>query len=131
MKFIPHDYQKYAIEYIKNNPIAAVLLDMGLGKTVITLTAINDLLNDSFEVSKILIIAPLRVAKTTWSDEIRKWEHLHFLRYSVAVGTEKERLDALHTPTRFTRLPISTSSTEKTSNGSSKKAACRSTSIWW
>ena len=98
MKFIPHDYQKYAIEYIKNNPIAAVLLDMGLGKTVITLTAINDLLNDSFEVSKILIIAPLRVAKTTWSDEIRKWEHLHFLRYSVAVGTEKERLDALHTP---------------------------------
>ena len=71
---------------------------MGLGKTVITLTAINDLLNDSFEVSKILIIAPLRVAKTTWSDEIRKWEHLHFLRYSVAVGTEKERLDALHTP---------------------------------
>ena len=98
MKFIPHDYQKYAIEYIKNNPIAAVLLDMGLGKTVITLTAINDLLNDSFEVSKILIIAPLRVAKTTWGDEIRKWEHLHFLRYSVAVGTEKERLDALHTP---------------------------------
>ena len=99
MKFNPHDYQKYAIEYIKSHPIAAVLLDMGLGKTVITLTAINDLLNDSFEVSKILIIAPLRVAKTTWSDEIRKWEHLHSLRYSVAVGTEKERLDALHTPT--------------------------------
>ena len=90
MKFNPHDYQKYAIEYIKNNPIAAVLLDMGLGKTVITLTAINDLLNDSFEVSKILIIAPLRVAKTTWSDEIRKWEHLHFLRYYVAVGTEQQ-----------------------------------------
>ena len=98
MKFIPHDYQKYAIEYIKNNPIAAVLLDMGLGKTVITLTAISDLLHDSFEVRKILIIAPLRVAKTTWSDEIKKWEHLHSLRYSVAVGTEKERLDALHTP---------------------------------
>ena len=98
MKFNPHDYQKYAIEYIKNNPIAAVLLDMGLGKTVITLTAINDLLNDSFEVSKILIIAPLRVAKTTWGDELQKWEHLHSLRYSVAVGTEKERLDALHTP---------------------------------
>ena len=98
MKFNPHDYQKYAIEYIKNNPIAAVLLDMGLGKTVITLTAISDLLHDSFEVRKILIIAPLRVAKTTWSDEIKKWEHLHSLRYSVAVGTEKERLDALHTP---------------------------------
>lgn len=98
MKFIPHDYQKYAIEYIKNNPIAAVLLDMGLGKTVITLTAINDLLNDSFEVHKILIIAPLRVAKTTWSDEIQKWEHLSNLRYSVAVGAEKERLDALERP---------------------------------
>ena len=98
MKFIPHDYQKYAIEYIKNTPIAAVLLDMGLGKTAITLTAINDLLHDSFEVSKILIIAPLRVAKTTWSDEIRKWEHLHSLRYSVAVGTERERLDALKKP---------------------------------
>ena len=98
MKFNPHDYQKYAIKYIKSHPIAAVLLDMGLGKTVITLTAINDLLNDSFEVSKILIIAPLRVAKTTWGDEIQKWEHLHSLRYSVAVGTEKERLDALHTP---------------------------------
>ena len=98
MNFNPHDYQKYAIEYIKSHPIAAVLLDMGLGKTVITLTAINDLLNDSFEVSKILIIAPLRVAKTTWSDEIKKWVHLHSLRYSVAVGTEKERLDALHMP---------------------------------
>ena len=98
MKFNPHDYQKYAIEYIKNNPIAAVLLDMGLGKTVITLTAISDLLHDSFEVRKILIIAPLRVAKTTWGDEIQKWEHLHSLRYSVSVGTEKERLDALHTP---------------------------------
>ena len=97
MKFIPHDYQKYAIEYIKSHPIAAVLLDMGLGKTVITLTAINDLLHDSFEVRKILIIAPLRVAKTTWSDEIQKWEHLHPLRYSIAIGTEKERLDALHT----------------------------------
>ena len=98
MKFNPHDYQKYAIEYIKSHPIAAVLLDMGLGKTVITLTAISDLLHDSFEVRKILIIAPLRVAKTTWSDEIQKWEHLHSLRYSVAIGTEKERLDALHTP---------------------------------
>ena len=98
MKFNPHDYQKYAIEYIKSHPIAAVLLDMGLGKTVITLTAISDLLHDSFEVRKILIIAPLRVAKTTWGDEIQKWEHLHSLRYSVAIGTEKERLDALHTP---------------------------------
>lgn len=95
MKFIPHAYQSYAIEYIENNPIAAVLLDMGLGKTVITLTALNDLLFDSFEVHRVLIIAPLRVARQTWSDEIAKWDHLSDLRYSIAVGTEKERIEAL------------------------------------
>ena len=95
MKFIPHDYQSYAIDYVENNPIAAILLDMGLGKTVITLTALNDLLFDSFEVHRILIIAPLRVARQTWSDEIAKWDHLSDLRYSIAVGTEKERIEAL------------------------------------
>lgn len=72
MKFILHDYQKYAIDYIEKKPISAILLDMGLGKTAITLTALNDLLFDSFEVHKILVIAPLRVARTTWSDEIAK-----------------------------------------------------------
>ena len=66
MKFIPHEYQKYTIEYIKQNPISAILLDMGLGKTVISLTAINDLMYDSFEVHKVLIIAPLRVARFSW-----------------------------------------------------------------
>ena len=76
MKFIPHEYQKYAIEYIKQNPISAILLDMGLGKTVISLTAINDLMYDSFEVHKVLIIAPLRVARFSWGAEIRKWNHL-------------------------------------------------------
>lgn len=95
MKFTPHDYQKYAIDYIEKKPISAILLDMGLGKTAITLTALNDLLFDSFEVHKVLVIAPLRVARTTWSDEIGKWDHLSGLRYSIAVGTEKERLDAL------------------------------------
>lgn len=94
MKFIPHDYQKYAIEYIKSHKIAAVLLDMGLGKTVITLTALYDLMFDSFEISRVLVIAPLRVAKNTWPEEIEKWDHLKDLRYSVAVGTEKERLEA-------------------------------------
>lgn len=98
MEFIPHDYQKYAIEYIEQHKISAVLLDMGLGKTVITLTAINDLFFDYFEVHKILCIAPLRVARQTWSDEIHKWDHLKDLRYSIAVGTEKERLAALNTP---------------------------------
>ena len=95
MKFIPHDYQKYAIDYIEKKPISAILLDMGLGKTVITLTALNDLLFDSFQIHKVLVIAPLRVARQTWSDEIGKWDHLSGLRYSIAVGTEKERLDAL------------------------------------
>ena len=98
MEFIPHDYQKYAIEYIEQHKISAVMLDMGLGKTVITLTALNDLLFDYFEVHKILCIAPLRVSRQTWSDEINKWNHLKDLKYSIAVGAEKERLAALNTP---------------------------------
>ena len=95
MKYSPHDYQKYAVGYIEYHPVAAVLLDMGLGKTSITLTALADLLFDSFEVHKILILAPLRVAKNTWSAEIEKWDHLKDLKYSVAVGTVAERLSAL------------------------------------
>lgn len=95
MKFKPHDYQKYATQFIKKNPIAALLLDMGLGKTIITLTAIHDLMFDSFEVQKVLIIAPLRVARDTWSAEIEKWEHLKNLTYSVSVGTVEERISAL------------------------------------
>ena len=95
MRYSPHDYQKYAIRYIEEHPIAAVLLDMGLGKTSITLTALSDLLFDSFEVHRVLVIAPLRVAKVTWGAEIGKWEHLSLLQYAVAVGTEEERLTAL------------------------------------
>ena len=95
MEFKPHDYQKYATEFIESHPIAAVILQMGLGKTVCTLTAIEHLMYDTFEVSKVLIVAPLRVAKVTWSDEIDKWDHLSHLIYSVAVGSEKERLSAL------------------------------------
>ena len=95
MKFIPHEYQKYAIDFIENHEIAAVLLSMGLGKTAITLTALNDLLFDRFEISRVLLIAPLRVATLTWPQEIGKWEHLKGIRYSVAVGTEKERMAAL------------------------------------
>lgn len=98
MKYSPHDYQRYAAEFITTRPIAALLLDMGLGKTSITLTAINDLLFDSFEVHKVLVVAPLRVARDTWSAEIEKWEHLKNLRYSVVVGSEQERLNALSTP---------------------------------
>ena len=76
MQYKPHDYQKYAIDYIESHPYAAVLLDMGLGKTSITLTAIADLLFDSFEVSKVLVIAPLRVARDTWPAVILKWDEL-------------------------------------------------------
>lgn len=95
MKYNPHNYQSYATEFIESHSESAILLSMGLGKTIITLTAINDLLFDSFDVRKVLIIAPLRVAKTTWKDEIQKWEHLSLLQYSIVVGTEQERLAAL------------------------------------
>ena len=98
MKYSPHDYQRYAAEFIITHPISALLLDMGLGKTSITLTAINDLLFDSFEVHKVLVVAPLRVARDTWSAEIEKWEHLKNLRYSVVIGTAQERISALSTP---------------------------------
>ncbi|MBG9980459.1 DEAD/DEAH box helicase [Facklamia lactis] len=95
MEFKPHGYQQQMIEYIDTHPVAALFLDMGLGKTVITLSAIKELLYDSFEVKKILVIAPLRVARDTWPDEIKKWDHLQELRYSVVVGSQKERLEAL------------------------------------
>ena len=95
MRYSPHEYQRYATEYIETHPVAAVLLDMGLGKTSITLTALNNLLFDSFEVRRILVIAPLRVTRNTWGAEIEKWDHLSSLRYAVAVGTENERLAAL------------------------------------
>lgn len=95
MRYKPHEYQKYAIEFIKKNPIAAILLDMGMGKTSIVLSALNELMYDSFEVTKVLIIAPLRVARNTWSDEIKKWDHLNGIRYSIVVGTAAERLEAL------------------------------------
>ncbi len=95
MKFNPHEYQRYAIEYIKSHPVAAILLGCGLGKTSIALTAIDDMLHDSFEVRKVLIVAPIRVAKVSWPDEIQKWDHLSELRYSVAVGSKEERLSAM------------------------------------
>lgn len=95
MKFAPHDYQAFAIDYIETHPAAAVLLDMGLGKTVITLTAIANLLFDSFQSHRVLVIAPLRVARDTWPAEIQKWDHLNGLTYSVIIGTQQERMAAL------------------------------------
>ncbi len=95
MKYNAHDYQKYATEFIIQNPVSAILLDMGLGKSVITLTAIFDLCLDYFDVRKVLVIAPLRVARDTWTAEIEKWEHLKGLSYSVVIGTPTQRKIAL------------------------------------
>lgn len=95
MRFIPHAYQQYAIQHIETHKEAALFLDMGLGKTVIALSAIWDLAFDFFEVSKVLVVAPLRVARDTWPAEIEKWEHLKYMTYSVVVGTEEERKQAL------------------------------------
>ena len=98
MRFVPHEYQRYCTEYIKTHSIAALFLDMGLGKTVITLSAIKDLMLETFEVSKVLIIAPLRVARDTWPAEIEKWDHLKGLDISVIVGDVKTRIAAVHHP---------------------------------
>lgn len=95
MEFKPHEYQQYAIKFIEEHEVAALLLDMGLGKTVITLTAIMVLLMDCFDVRRVLVIAPLRVARDQWPSEIGKWEHLKGLKYSVAIGTPEERMAAL------------------------------------
>ena len=95
MKYVPHDYQTYATKFVIENLVSALLLEMGLGKSVITLTAIFDLCLDYFDVGKVLVIAPLRVASATWPSEIKKWEHLKGLTYSVVIGTEVERLSAL------------------------------------
>ena len=98
MQYQPHEYQKYATNFILKHPVAAVLLEMGLGKSVITLTAIYELMLNRFEVESVLVIGPLRVARDTWPAEIEKWDHLKGLTYSVAIGTESERIAALNKP---------------------------------
>lgn len=95
MRFEPHDYQKRAIQMAERQPKLGLFLDMGLGKTVITLTAIRDLVYDSFEVRKVLVIAPKRVAEDTWSREHMKWDHLAELRMSLVAGDRRQRVAAL------------------------------------
>ncbi len=95
MKFKPHIYQQIAIQKILNMAAVGLFLDMGLGKTVCTLTAISELLYDRFEVSRVLVIAPLRVAEDTWSREVEKWDHLQHLKIAKVLGTEKQRVAAL------------------------------------
>lgn len=95
MKLTLHNYQVVAKDFIIGHPYAAVILDMGMGKTATTLSAVNELMFDRFEVTKVLVIAPLRVANTVWSDEIEQWSELRHLRYSKIVGTPKQRKEAL------------------------------------
>ncbi|WP_032511741.1 DEAD/DEAH box helicase [Streptococcus suis] len=95
MKLTLHNYQVVAKDFIIGHPHAAVILDMGMGKTATTLSAVNELMFDRFEVTKVLVIAPLRVANTVWSDEIEQWAELRHLRYSKIVGTPKQRKVAL------------------------------------
>ena len=94
MKFVPHPYQEYAIKRILDTPRVGLFLDMGLGKTVSALTAVDRLINDRFEVHRVLVIAPLRVAKLTWAAEVDKWDHLN-LNVSKVLGNESKRLRAL------------------------------------
>ena len=90
-----HSYQQYCVDFIEEHPQCGIFLEMGLGKTSIALTALAHLLYDSFEVSRVLIIAPLRVARDTWIAELGKWEHLAGLRMERVIGTPKERIAAL------------------------------------
>lgn len=98
MKYKPHDYQSYCIQRIINDNAVGLFLDMGLGKTVITLTAINDLKYNRFKIQKCLVIAPKKVAEATWSKEAEKWDHLKHLRISKILGTESKRIRAVNTP---------------------------------
>lgn len=99
MKYEPHNYQQFATDFILEHPISCLMLDMGLGKTVITLTALWQLALDSFDVSRILVIAPKRVAEDTWPKELSKWEHLYGLDATLVMGTQAEREAALRQQT--------------------------------
>jgi len=95
MQYKPHDYQNYATGFVLEHPYCGLILDMGLGKSVITLTALWDILLDRFECGKVLVIAPKRVAEDTWPRELSKWDHLKGLTYSLVMGSEKQRREAL------------------------------------
>lgn len=98
MEFVPHNYQKYCIDKIVSTPATGLFLDMGLGKTVITLSAVRELKFNRFAVSKVLVVAPKKVAESTWSKEIDKWEHLKILSVSLILGSQTKRINAVNTP---------------------------------
>ena len=93
--FSPHAYQRAAIEAILDRPALALWMEMGLGKTVVTLTAIEALLHDACTVGRVLVIAPKKVAEATWQDEAAKWAHLRGLRIATVLGKESQRIAAL------------------------------------
>jgi SNF2 family DNA or RNA helicase len=98
MQYIPHTYQTRLKDFIIDNRYAFLTVDMGLGKTVTTLTAVRELLEDYLEAERVLVIAPKSVAENTWTSECAKWDHLAHLRVSVVMGDEKHRIKALETP---------------------------------
>lgn len=98
MKYTPHPYQKYCIDRVVSDNAVGLFLDMGLGKTVITLTAAAELKCNRFAVNRILIIAPKKVAEATWSKEVAKWDHLKRLRFSLILGSQVKRIKAVNTP---------------------------------
>lgn len=97
MRFVPHEYQRICLEHLRKTPKAALFLDCGMGKTVITETYIQELIYERFEVARVLVIAPKKVAEDTWTGEQTKWDHLGDLSFSKVLGTPKQRLKALQT----------------------------------
>ena len=95
MIYRPYEYQRTAMQWIIDKPKCGLFLDMGLGKTVSTLTAVQQLIDDC-DIERVLVVAPKKVAETTWSTEAEKWEHLHALRVVKVLGTEKQRCMALN-----------------------------------
>lgn len=125
MKFNPYPYQQYCIDNVIFNRAIALLLDCGLGKTVITLTAIHELRYNRWEVSKPLIIAPKKVAEATWTTEAKKWEHLKMLRVVPILGSVQQRLRALATP-----ADVYVINRENIRNGLSSISKMLGPSIW-
>ena len=97
MQFVPHEYQRICLEHLRKAPKAALFLDCGMGKTVITETYIQELIYERFEVARVLVIAPKKVAEDTWTGEQTKWDHLGDLSFSKVLGTPKQRVKALQT----------------------------------
>lgn len=98
MRFQPHPYQQYCIDRIVRDSAVGLFLDMGLGKTAITLSAVSELKYGRFQIRKVLIIAPKKVAEATWQREAAKWENLRHLRFSTVLGSTQKRIKALLTP---------------------------------